>query len=382
MIRYCKNCLYPDTKPQLKFDESGICDACRWIKLKERIDWNQRRKELEKILGKYKSKDEKTYDCIIPVSGGKDSHYQAYVIKEEFGLNPLLVNFHPLDFTAVGRKNIENMKNLGIDCIEFTANPTVYRKMARFGLKELGDFQWPEHIGIFTVPVQIAVRYNIPLIVWGENPQMEYGGSDEVSSTAYLDRNWNEKHGGYFLDKVKPQDMVRYGISSRDLKPYLYPTDDEIKNVGVTGIFLGHFIKWDIFKQLELVKKLGFSEDTELKEGTYDSWENLDVKFTSFHDYFKFLKYGFGRATDHASIEIRYGRITREDGLKLVKQYEGKIPTKYLSEFLNEADITEEEFYNICDNFTNKKLFKTDEDGNLIKDSAHNVEKINYDNIS
>lgn len=382
MIRYCKNCLYPDTKPQLKLDENGVCDACRWLKLKEKIDWTKRRKELEKILDKYKSKDGKRYDCIIPVSGGKDSHYQAYVMKEEFGLNPLLVNFHPLDFTQVGRKNIENIKNLGVDCIEFTANPIVYRKMAQFGLKELGDFQWPEHIGIFTVPVQIAVRYNIPLIVWGENPQMEYGGSDQVSSSAYLDREWNEKHGGYFLDRVKPQDMVKYGLSLKDLKPYLYPTDDEIKSVGVTGIFLGYFIKWDIFKQLELVKKLGFSEDTELKEGTYDSWENLDVKYTVFHDYFKFLKYGFGRATDHASIEIRYGRITRDEGLKLVKQYEGKIPIKYFNEFLRDVDIEEEEFYEICDKFTNKDLFKTDKDGNLIKDGSHNVEKINYDNPS
>jgi N-acetyl sugar amidotransferase len=381
MIKYCRKCLYPETKPQLKFDENGVCDACRWIKLKEKIDWKKRKEELKKILEKYRDRDGKRYDCVIPVSGGKDSHYQTYVIKEEFGLNPLLVNFHPLDFTEVGRKNIENLKNLGVDCIEFTANPIVYRKLAQFGLKELGDFQWPEHIGIFTVPVQVAVRYKIPLIVWGENPQMEYGGPDTVSSTPYLDREWNEKHGGYFLDKVKPQDMTKYGIELKDLKPYLYPTDDEIRSVGVTGIFLGYFIKWDIFKQLELVKKLGFSEDSEIKEGTYDSWENLDVKFTVFHDYFKFLKYGFGRATDHVSIEIRYGRMTREEGLNLVKRYEGKIPTKYLPEFLQSAEITENEFIKICEKFTNKDLFKKDKNGNLLRDETNNIEKINYDNI-
>ena len=137
------------------------------FKEKEKIDWDQRRRSLKDILEKYKSKDGKGYDCIIPVSGGKDSHYQAYVIKEEFGLNSLLVNFHPLDFTEIGRKNLENLKGLGLDCIEFTANPIIYNKMAQFGLKELGDFQWPEHIGIFTVPVQIAVRYKIPLVIWG-----------------------------------------------------------------------------------------------------------------------------------------------------------------------------------------------------------------------
>lgn len=209
---------------------------------------------------------------------------------------------------------------------------------------------------------------------------MEYGGPDKIDSTPFLDREWNEKHGGYFLDKVKPQDMTKYGFSLSDMKPYLYPTDEEIRKVGVTGIFLGHFIKWDIFKLLDLVKKIGFSEESEVKEGTYDSWENLDVKYTVFHDYFKFLKYGFGRATDHASIEIRYGRMTRQEGLELVKQHEGRIPTKYLSEFLRDAELTEEEFYKICDKFTNKKLFKTDKDGNLIKDMAHNIEKINYDN--
>ncbi len=382
MIRYCKKCLYPDTKPGLGFDEKGVCDACRSNKNKETIDWNKRKDELFKLLEKFRNTNGEKYDCIIPVSGGKDSHYQAYIMKEEFGMNPLLVSFHPNDITEIGRKNLDNMKKMGFDCIEFTPNPNVYLKMAQFGLKELGDFQWPEHIGIFSVPVKIAISYNIPLIVWGENPQMEYGGPDQVSSSPYLDREWNEKHGGYFLDKIKPEDMVKYGIDKKDLKAYIYPTDEEVQNVGVTGIFLGHYLKWNIFKQLELVKKLGFQEDSEIKEGTYDSWENLDVKYTVFHDYFKFLKYGFGRATDHASIEIREGRITREKGLELVKKYEGRIPIKYLKDFLYDADLTEEEFYNICDKFTNKDLFKINSNNELIKDESHNIEKINYDNTS
>ncbi len=382
MIRYCKKCLYPDTKPGLGFDEKGVCDACRSNKNKETIDWNKRKDELFKLLEKFRNTNGEKYDCIIPVSGGKDSHYQAYIMKEEFGMNPLLVSFHPNDITEIGRKNLDNMKKMGFDCIEFTPNPNVYLKMAQFGLKELGDFQWPEHVGIFSVPVKIAISYNIPLIVWGENPQMEYGGPDQVSSSPYLDREWNEKHGGYFLDKIKPEDMVKYGIDKKDLKAYIYPTDEEVQNVGVTGIFLGHYLKWNIFKQLELVKKLGFQEDSEIKEGTYDSWENLDVKYTVFHDYFKFLKYGFGRATDHASIEIREGRITREKGLELVKKYEGRIPIKYLKDFLYDADLTEEEFYNICDKFTNKDLFKINSNNELIKDESHNIEKINYDNTS
>ena len=211
-MKYCKNCLYPDTKPELTLDNNEICNACRSSQLKEKINWNERYDELKNILDRYKNKDENNYDCIIPVSGGKDSHYQTHIIKNEFGLNPLLVSFHPRDFTEIGRKNIENIKNLGVDCIEFSSNPLIYKKLAKFGLNELGDCAWPEHIGIFTVPVKVAIAYKIPLIIWGENPQMEYGGPATVNSRPYLDREWNEKHGGYFLDKIKPQDMVKYGI--------------------------------------------------------------------------------------------------------------------------------------------------------------------------
>jgi len=380
-MKYCKRCLYPDTKPQLIFNQDRICSACINYEKKKTIDWDKKRKEFKEILEKYRSKNKTNYDCIIPVSGGKDSHYQTYVIKKEFGLNPLVVNFHPHDQTELGKENLENLKKIGVDCIEFSPNPEIYLKLARFGLKELGDFQWPEHLGIFTIPVQMAVKFNIPLIIWGENPQLEYGQPTDVNKDTILDREWNEKNGGYFLDKIKPIDMIKYGFELDELRSYIYPTDDEIRKVGVTGVFLGSYVNWDIFNQLEIVKKIGFKENSGNKEGTYDGWENLDVYFTVFHDYFKFLKYGFGRATDHASIEIRYGRMTREDGLELVKKSEGKIPRKYLKEFLKAAKITEEEFHKTCDKFTNKDLFKKDDNANLIKDKDGNLTKLYYDNF-
>ena len=378
-MNYCKRCLYPDTKPQLVFDENGICSACKNHELKEKIDWKSKEKELKEILEKFRSKNN-YYDCIIPVSGGKDSHFQTYTIKEKFGLNPLVVNFHPLDQTEIGKKNLDNLKKLGVDCIEFSPNPNVYLKLARFGLKKLGDFQWPEHIGIFTVPVQIAVKYKIPLIIWGENPQFEYGQPTDIAIDTILDRKWLEKNGGYFLDKIKPQDMIKHGFELNDIQPYLYPSDEEINQVGITGIFLGSYIKWDIFKQLETVKAIGFQENDEPIEGTFNKWENLDVYFTVFHDYFKFLKYGFGRATDHASIEIMHGRISREQGLKLVKQYEGKIPRKYLKKFLEFADMSMDDFIGICNEFTNKEIFKVDENQNVVRDKSGEVIKLKYDN--
>ena len=381
-MQYCKKCLYPDTKPQIIFNEEGICSACVNHEKKKIIDWDKKRQEFGEILDKYRSKDKTNYDCIIPVSGGKDSHYQTYVIKKEFGLNPLVINFHPHDQTELGKKNLENLKKIGVDCIEFSPNPEVYLKLARFGLKELGDFQWPEHLGIFTIPVLMAVKFNIPLIIWGENPQLEYGQPTDVDKDTILDREWNEKNGGYFLDKIKPKDMVKYGFQLDELRSYIYPTDEEIKSVGVTGVFLGSYLKWDIFNQLNIVKKIGFEESVDKKEGTYDGWENLDVYFTVFHDYFKFLKYGFGRATDHASIEIRYGRITRKEGLELVKKNEGKIPRKYLKEFLEFAEISMDEFLEICSKFTNKKIFKVDSEQKIVQDEQGEVIKLKYDNVS
>lgn len=378
-MQYCTKCLYPDTKPQLRFDENGVCDACGYVEEKKRINWDARRKELEQILEHYRSKDGSRYDCVIPVSGGKDSHYQTNVITKEFGLRPLLVSFHPRDLVPLGRKNIENLKKLGVDYIEFTPNPTVYMKLEKIGLTELGDVNWPEHIGIFTVPVQVAVAYKIPLIIWGENPQQEYGGP---GYGGVLDYEWLEKYGGFWLDKVKPEHVTKYGIVLEDLKPYIYPSGQELKKIGLRGIFLFHYLKYDIMKQLEIVKKLGFTLNDGPKEGTYQNWENLDTRLTAMHDYFKWIKYGFGRATDHASIDIREGRLTRQEGLKLVKQYEGKIPLKYFDEFLEEFKLTREEFYKIVDKFANKDLFKKDNQGNLWRDKDGNLEKLVYDNPS
>ena len=378
-MKFCTICLYPDTKPGLHFDENGVCFACKWHELKNTIDWNSRKKELEKILDKYKNKDGNSYDCIIPISGGKDSHYLAYVIIKEFGLKPLLVNFHPLDQTAIGRENLENLKSLGADCIEFTPNPLVYKKLAKFGLVELGDYQWPEHLGIFTIPYKIAAQYKIPLLIWAETPN-EYGVGDNYDGMYINDRKFQEKFQGFFLDKIKPEDMVKYNFEKRDLLPYFFPSQKEIDDIGITGIFLGSYLKWDIFKQMDIVKSVGFKEDKITKEGTYDSWENLDVKYTVFHDYFKFLKFGFGRTTDHVSIEIRYGRMTRDEGLKRIKEFEGKIPTQYLDEFLTESELTKEEFLDICEKFTNKDLFKKDENDMLLRDENGDIEKITYDN--
>ena len=291
MIKYCRTCVYPETKPDLSLDKDGICEACRYVNVKDTTDWEARRKELEEIFNDFKSKDGTNYDCVIPVSGGKDSTYQTYVVKHEFGLNPLCVSYHLPEFTELGRKNLENLKRLGVDCLEFTPNPEMCQMMQKIALKEFGDPQWPEHFGIFTVPVQVAVHYKIPLIVWGENPQTDYGGPLKDMENRFLDRKWCEEYGTRVGGQANPyfgaEAMLQYGIERKFLNPYIYPSDEEIKKVGVTGIFLGYFIRWNIKEQLKKISELGFSVHDGPTEGTFTNYENLDNKIQGIHDYFK-----------------------------------------------------------------------------------------------
>ena len=389
MLRYCRNCLYPETKQDLTFDEDGICSACNYVKIKDTTNWESRRKQLEEILKEFRSKDGKNYDCIIPVSGGKDSHYQTYVMKEEFGMNPLLVAFRPREWTDLGRENLENLKSkLNVDCIEFTPKRELYKQIQKVGFMEFGDASWPEHIGIFTVPVQIAVKFKIPLVIWGENNQLEYGGPEEDAKNPYQDISWHKKYGESIYVKNQTSGyrsiefMTKYGIDMKDLLPYVYPNDDEVLQVGVRGLYIGHFIKWDARKQLEKMQKdYGFSVHDGPMEGTYTNFENLDNKGQGLHDYMKWIKFGYGRTTDHASIDIRHGRLTRDEGLELVKKHEGKIPEKYLDEYLDDFELSREDFLKIVDKHANYDLFKKDQNGDLLRDDNGNLEKTNYDNI-
>lgn len=375
-IRYCKKCLFPETKPDLHFNDNGVCSACVAAEQKNAgINWQQREKDFYEIIGHFKSKEpNRGYDCIVPVSGGKDSTYQAYFMKYKCGLNPLLVCFETTAVTELGQKNLDNLSEMGMDVIHFKKNHPVYKKMVIESFKRVGDEMWPNHIGIFTIPVMIAVKFNIPLIIWGENPQQEYGGpSLDSVKNRILNRRWLEEFGGLLGNRI--QDMIGVdGITEKELTPYFYPSDEEIERVGVTGIFLGHYFFWDARKQLEIVKEHGFSvkEDGPI-EGTYTNYENLDEKLVGLHDYLKFVKYGFGRATDHACIDIRNNRLTRQEGLELVKKYDGKYPHYAISEFIKYSGMSKSEIDSVIDSFTNPILFAQDENGNFKRDKDGNL---------
>ena len=383
MIRYCTKCLYPDTKPDLWFDDKGVCSACVAYEGRAEVDWNARRQEFLQIVEQYRSKDGSNYDCIVPVSGGKDSTYQVLRCLEN-GLNPLCVTGVTDSLSDIGRFNIENLKKLGVDYIEVSFNPIIRRRLNKLCLTQVGDISWPEHIAIFTTPIRIATQLGIRLVVWGENSQHEYGGPAASQEKSVLDRRWLEESGG--LLGLRVTDLIgEMGIERRHLIPYSYPSDEDLKRVGVTGIFLGYYFPWDGMTNALVAQAYGFKVRETLVEGSLANYENLDNYQTGIHDYFKFLKFGFGRATDIANNHIRRGRLTRADALNMVRRHDGAYPHtclgRPLADILGEIDMTIEDFDQVCDQFTNKRLFESDNTGNFKRDKDRRLIKINDDNI-
>lgn len=375
-MRYCVKCVMPDTRPDLRFDQDGVCDACHSFARKhDVIDWDARRVEFEALLNRHGNKDPSEYDCIIPVSGGKDSHLSLYYAKEVFGLNPLCVCFEPTLPTDIGRRNLENINDLGVDLIHFKRNPIVYKKLVMEGFKRVGDMEWINHMGIWSVPVHFAVKFNIPFIFWGESPQMEYGGAETVSeiNKRQFDEDWLNDYG--CLNGLRPQDMVdeKAGISLKDMKMYIYPSRASVAEWGGRGVFLGYYFKWNNAENQRIIENSGFRRRIGRIEVSYTDHEKLDCLSMNLHDYLKYLKYGYGRATDSACIEIRNGAISRSEGLRLVERYDGTYPKECIERFCEEFKMERREFDGLCEPFTNRALFelekgafKRDIDGSLV----------------
>lgn len=381
MLKYCTRCVMPHTKPDLHIDPEGVCNACRSYESRKDVDWDQRRQEFLSVVEKYR-RHGANWDCIVPVSGGKDSTYQVIRMLQQ-GLNPLCVTATTCDLSEIGRKNIQNIKHLGVDYVEFSPNPLVRAKLNRIGLLQVGDISWPEHVGIFTIPVRASVQYDVPLIVWGENSQHEYGGPAAAAGNNVLNRRWLEEFGG--LLGLRVSDLVGLeGIRQEHLIPYQYPTDADLQRVGTTGLFLGHYFPWDGLANALIAQANGFVTFPEAVEGSMVNYENLDNHQTGIHDYFKFLKFGFSRATDIACLHVRRGRISRQDALEIVRKRDGRFPWTYLGksieDILQPLDMTVDEFVRVCDQFTNKKIFKRDGSGALLKDKHGNLQKVNDDN--
>jgi len=338
-IKYCKRCCMPETvEGDMDFDELGICRICQSAEQKIHINWVEREKELRKILEQYKKNKKGIYDCVIGISGGKDSTFQLYILTQVYGMNPLAVTFSHNWYTETGKDNLWNaIEKFNVDHLMFTPKRMSINKIAKKSLSEIGDACWHCHAGVGAFVLQTAVRYNIPLIVWGESTAEESGKASYLKPQKY-DREYFTRTSA----KKWAHEMLGDGLTWQDLGPYVNPSQEDCDRVGIVGVYLGDYIFWDDERQMEFVRdNYGWKEDD--VEGTYKGYKSVECKMSGVHDYAKFIKRGFGRASDHVSRDVRSGLLTREEGFELAKKYDTRRPDG-LDYYLKITGMTEEEF--------------------------------------
>ncbi len=341
----CKRCTLPLTWETVYFDNDGICNICRnWEKKQNTINWQTREAQLRKIFLDTK-KRKATYDCIIPFSGGKDSTFTLYALMRTYGLKPLVVSFdHGFFRPNMIQNRTRTFRRLGVDVLTFTPNWHIVKKLMLESLIRKGDFCWHCHAGIFAYPMKIAVKFEVPLVIWGEGSG-EYEGYFKYEDLEETDE-W--KFNRRVIEGMRAEDLSEFiGVNIRDMEPYIYPNKKEIDRIGIKSLPLGKFISWDVQKQVAIIKKeLGWQED-EIESGMPGiTYEKIECMFQGVRDYIKFLKRGFSRMTHLTTLDIRHSRITRNEAMNRIKKYEGRKP-RSLEIFLQYTGITESEFNSI-----------------------------------
>lgn len=350
-IRYCIRCCFPETIENLEFDEMGICRSCQSSEHKIHIDWLEREKELRKLLEAAKAKAGNNYDCIIPISGGKDSTFQLHVLVNVYKMKPLVVTFNHNWYSETGWYNLQNaLESFNVDHIMFTPNRNLISRIAKRSLSGIGDSCWHCHAGVGAFPLHVAVKFKIPLLIWGESIAESSGKASYKNPVFKFDRDYFTKVSA----KLKPYQMVCEYLSEKDLFLFNPPSAEEIDAVGVFGIHLGDYIFWDDERQTEFVRDTYGWKETEI-EGAYKGYKSAECIMPGVHDFTCYLKRGFGRTTWQASLDVRNGLITREEGFELIKRYDPEIP-EALEYYLKITGITEEEFYDTMEKIQSEKL--------------------------
>ncbi len=370
-IKYCSKCLYPTSSAvSLQFDENHVCTGCIISNEKSEINWGERKKLFIKLIESYSGKYSKYYDCIIPVSGGKDSFFQAHIIKE-LGFKALLVTYNGNNYSKTGLENVQIMREVfGFDHIFFTPAVETVKKLNRLGVQIMGDMNWHAHSGIFTYPIRVAVEKNIPLMIWGEHGRTDVGGMfshDDFIEFTRRDRLEHANRGYEWFDMIRLGKIYNEILTEKEMYAWVYPSDEEINKIGVRGIFISNYFKWEANDHFELVKKkYGFKVPDYSFERTYRNFSNLDdIHENGMHDYLKFIKFGYGRATDHASKDIRANKITRENGIAEVRKRD-HIKSKDLKRWLEYVGWTEDKFDEVVDKFRDPRTWWI-KDGNWVK---------------
>lgn len=374
-VIFCKNCVMSNQRPAsaiefkhnletkkvtLNIDEDGICDACKFSFEKEKIDWKKREKELLKLLDKYRSENG-SYDCMVPGSGGKDSAMQAHILKYKYGMHPLTVTWPPILYTDYGYKNWKNWINSGFDNVTFTPNGKVMNLLTRLSIENLFHPFQTFMLGQKNLAPKLALKYNIPLIFYGEN-EAEYGNPLADNSSSLRDKSYYALSniddiylGGVAIKKLKKQ----YKLTNQDLAAFLPADAGELAKSKMQVHYLGYYIKWVPQESYYYaIEHTGFKARPFRTQGTYSKYNSIDDKIDDLHYYTTFIKFGIGRATYDASQEIRNRHLTREEGQVLVKKFDGEFPDRYFEEIMDYIGMESEHFKKLTDNFRSPHLWK------------------------
>tara|TARA_Y100000748_G_scaffold301851_1_gene302862 strand:- start:735 stop:1916 length:1182 start_codon:yes stop_codon:yes gene_type:complete len=359
-MKYCKSCVYPFVTVNLEISDDGICSSCKSFEKAQNLSddfWKKRKKRFQEIIDETLKNNSSNYDCLIPVSGGKDSYYQAHVMVKEFGLKPLLMTYHGNNYLPEGDFNRDQMRHqFDADHIVWGPSIDVLKKLNRLGFKKMGDMNWQNHCGIFTAPISIATKFNIPLIIWGEIA-WDISGMFEPDDFVEFSARVRHEHGlrGYewydFLDEDEK-------LTEKDMMWAKYPSDEEIIRVGARGLYVGNFFNWDPNWHTEMVQKeYGWKPAQQPFERTYRTMSNLDDRYENgIHDLMKFIKFGYGRCSDHASKDIRTGYMSRDEGIEMVKKYDHVVSSD-LYHWLEYVDMDEETFWHTADTFRDPNIW-------------------------
>ena len=366
-MKYCSRCFYNENHPlKIIFDENNICSGCLIHEEKDKIDWNNKLEKLKKIVEPYKKSGRSINNCIVPVSGDKDSYFIVHVVKKILGMNPLLVTYNNHYNTNLGIRNLSFLKTLhGCNHLTMTVQPQKVKKITLSTLKNLGSIYWHCLAGQTVFPVQIACKFKIPLIIWGAHQGIDQVGMFSHEDEVEMTRKYRKEHD---LMGVEPEDLqtIDKSLTISDLEQYFYPQDEELEAVGVRGIYLNNYFRWDSKTQHEnMIRNYGY--ETEKMSRTFDNYNNVACfHYTGVHDYIKFLKHGYGVVTDHVNREIRLKRLSRKEGGYLISKF-SKNKIKDLKIFLHWLSIDEKIFYNYLDKFINKKILTKNKNEWLLK---------------
>jgi N-acetyl sugar amidotransferase len=352
-MKYCKKCVLPDSRPNLELDEDGVCNACRSHGFKPKIDWDRRHSDFEDLVLRVR-KLSRGYDCLIPVSGGKDSTWQTWMCLEA-GLTPLAVTWATPARTEIGQRNLQNLIDLGVDHIDFRISPKVEKRFMLKAFEKYGSTALPMHMAIHAIPVQMAYRFDIPLIVYGENSAFEYGSSDESVMGHRLNSEWLKRFG--VTHGTTAEDWEREGFTRKELSWYHRPSDEMLEEKDIRAVFLGHYYQWDPEQVKEAAAKQGFVfEKGKRRTGLYD-YADIDDDFISIHHWMKWYKFGFTRLYDNLSLEIRNGRVSRDEAIEMIGEVGDQTPKEDIEKCCAFMGLSVDNFMTVAETFRNTDIW-------------------------